>query len=112
MGSWLGTIVRFIVSGLVVLLVSWFLPGVRVAGFTGALIAAAVIAVLGYLVESLLGKKISPQSRGIIGFVTSAVVIYLAQFIVPDYLSVSIIGALLAAFVIGIIDAFVPTELR
>jgi len=102
MGSWLGTIVRF----------SWFLPGVRVAGFTGALIAAAVIAVLGYLVESLLGKKISPQSRGIIGFVTSAVVIYLAQFIVPDYLSVSIIGALLAAFVIGIIDAFVPTELR
>ena len=112
MGSWLGTIVRFIVSGLVVLLVSWFLPGVRVAGFTGALIAAAVIAVLGYLVESLLGKKISPQSRGIIGFVTSAVVIYLAQFIVPNYLSVSIIGALLAAFVIGIIDAFVPTELR
>jgi len=112
MGSWLGTIVRFIVSGLVVLLVSWFLPGVRVAGFTGALIAAAVIAVLGYLVESLLGKKISPQSRGIIGFVTSAVVIYVAQFIVPDYLSVSIIGALLAAFVIGIIDAFVPTELR
>ncbi len=112
MSSWLGTIVRFIVSGLVVLLVSWFLPGIRVAGFTGALIAAAVITVLGYLVESLLGKKISPQSRGIIGFVTAAVVIYVAQFIIPDYLSVSMIGALLAALVIGIIDAFVPTELR
>ena len=46
-----------------------------------------------------------------VGFVT-AVVIYLAQFIIPNYLSVSILGSLLAAFVIGLIDAFVPTELR
>ncbi|MBO8168808.1 MAG: phage holin family protein [Thermoanaerobacteraceae bacterium] len=112
MASWLGTIVRFIVSGLVVFLVSWFLPGFQVAGFTGAIIAAVVITVLGYLIESLLGGKLSPQSRGIVGFLSSAVVIYVAQFIIPNYLSVSILGALLAALVIGIIDAFVPTELR
>ncbi|HBI56086.1 MAG TPA: hypothetical protein DDY38_04570, partial [Firmicutes bacterium] len=49
--------------------------------------------------------------RGIIGFLTSAVVIYLAQYIVPD-LDVTIIGALVAALIIGIIDVFVPTELR
>jgi putative membrane protein len=67
---------------------------------------------LGYLVESIFGKKVSPQNRGIIGFITSAAVIYLAKFIIPDYLSVTIVGALLAALVIGIIDAFVPTELR
>jgi len=40
------------------------------------------------------------------------VVIYLAKFIIPAYLDVSVIGALLAAFVIGIIDAFVPTMIR
>ncbi|MEW6771927.1 MAG: phage holin family protein, partial [Bacillota bacterium] len=39
-------------------------------------------------------------------------VIYLAQFVIPGLLSVSIIGALIAAFVIGLIDAFVPTMLR
>jgi putative membrane protein len=108
----LGAAVRFVVSALVLMLVGWLLPGIQVAGFTGALIAAIVIAVLGFLAESLLGKKVSPQNRGIIGFVTAAVVIYLAQFIVPQFLSVNILGALLAALVIGVIDIFVPTELR
>ncbi|WP_028307617.1 phage holin family protein [Desulfitibacter alkalitolerans] len=109
----LGFVIRFIVSALVLMLVSWLLPGIQVAGFIGALVAALVIAGLGYLVENFIGgKKISPQNRGIIGFLTAAVVIYLASFIIPAYLNVTIIGALLAAFVIGIIDAFVPTELR
>ena len=109
----LGLAIRFIVSALVLMLVSWMLPGFQVVGFVGAIIAAVVIAVLGYLVENFVGtEKVSPQSRGIIGFLTAAIVIYAAQFIIPAYLSVSIIGALIAAFVIGIIDAFVPTELR
>jgi len=112
MGKFFGTIVRFIVSALVLLVVGWLLPGISVSGFTGALLAAIVIAVLGYVAESLLGEKVSPQSRGIVGFITSAVVIYLAQYIVPNYLRVNILGALLSALVIGFIDAFVPTELR
>ncbi|MGE5417166.1 MAG: phage holin family protein [Acidobacteriota bacterium] len=108
----LGTVVRFVVSALVLMLVAWLLPGIRVAGFTGALIAAIVIAVLGYLIELALGDRISPRSRGLVGFLVAAVVIYVAQFIIPSYLSVSLLGALLAAFVIGLIDAFVPTEIR
>ncbi|PKM83044.1 MAG: hypothetical protein CVU89_02645 [Firmicutes bacterium HGW-Firmicutes-14] len=112
MRDFIGLIVRFVVSALVLLLVAAILPGIRVAGFTGALIAAAIIAILGYIVEKLMGERVSPQSRGLVGFITGAVVIYLAKFIIPAYMDVSIIGALLAAFVIGIIDAFVPTMLR
>lgn len=112
MSKWLAVIVRFIVSALILMLIGLFLPGIRVAGFTGALIAAIVIAALGYLVETVLGAKISPRSRGIVGFITAAVVIYVAQFIIPAYLSVNILGALLAALVIGIIDTFVPTTIR
>lgn len=108
----LGMIVRFIVSALVLMLVGWILPGVTVSGFWGALIAAIVIAIIGYVAEKLMGKSISPQGRGIVGFIAAAVVIYLAQYIVPQYLSVSLLGSLLAAFVIGVIDVFVPTELR
>ncbi|MDT3700384.1 MAG: phage holin family protein [Thermincola sp.] len=112
MREWIGFIVRFVISALVLMLVSALLPGITVRGFTGALIAAAIIAILGYVVEKLLGDKVSPQSRGFVGFLTSAVVIYLAKFIIPSYLDVTFIGALLAAFVIGIIDAFVPTLIR
>jgi len=108
----LGHVVRFVVSALVLMLVGFLLPGITVSGFVGALIAAVVIAVLGYIIEAILGNRISPRSRGIVGFVTAAVVIYVAQFIVPSYLSVSLLGSLLAAFAIGLVDAFIPTELR
>ena len=107
-----GMIVRFIVSAVVLLLVSYLVPGLRVAGFTGALVAAAVIAIAGYLIERVFGDKITRTGRGAVGFITAAVVIYLSQFIVPGYITVSIIGALLASLVIGIVDSFVPTTLR
>lgn len=108
----IGMIVRFVVSALVLLLVSWIVPGLRVNGFTGALISAAVIAILGYVIERLFGDKVTRMGRGSIGFLTAAVVIYFSQFLVPGSISVSIIGALLASLVIGIVDSFVPTTLR
>lgn len=104
-------IVRFIVSALVLMFVGFLVPGFGPIGFWNALIAAVVISVLGYIIEALVGKNVSPQGRGIIGFLTAAVVIYLTQYIVPA-LNVSILGALIASLVIGIIDIFVPTELR
>jgi len=107
----LGTVVRFVVSALVLLFVGFLLPGFRIAGFINALIAAIAIAAIGFGIEKLLGEKISPQSRGLVGFLTAAVVIYGVQFFVPT-MQVSLIGALLASLVIGIIDAVVPTKLR
>lgn len=106
------TIIRFVVSALVLLIVSWLVPGLSVNGFTGALIAALVIALLGWVAEKLLGKGATPQARGLVGFISAAVVIYLAQFIVPGSIRVNIFGALLASLVIGLVDAIVPTELR
>lgn len=108
----IGMIVRFVVSALVLLLVSYIVPGIEVAGLTGALVAALVIAVLGYVVERILGDKVTQRGRGAVGFITAAVVIYFSQFLVPGYISVSLVGALLASLVIGIIDIFVPTTIR
>jgi len=111
MRNWIGALVRFIVSALVLLAVGFFVPGFSMVGFINALIAAAVIALLGFIVESIMGENISPQNRGIVGFLASAIVIYATQYIVPG-LNVTILGSLIAAFLIGLIDAFVPTELR
>lgn len=108
----IGAVVRFIVSAIVLMVIGMFVPGFRVSGFVGALVAAAVIAILGYVVEAILGDKVSPRSRGIVGFITAAVVIYASQFLIPSMITVTVIGALLAAFVIGLVDAFVPTMIR
>lgn len=107
----LGLIVRFVVAALVLLFLGFLLPGFEIAGFVNALIAAIVIALIGFLAEAAFGKNISPYARGLVGFLVGAAVIYGAQFIVPT-MRVSVGGALLASLIIGIIDAFVPTELR
>lgn len=107
----LRAIVRFIVSAIVLLLVGYLIPGFSMAGFGTALLAALVIAGLGWVAEKLFGDRYSPQARGVVGFLVAAVVIYLAQFLVPG-MRASILGALLAALVIGFVDAIVPTQLR
>lgn len=109
--SWLRTIVRFIVSAIVLMIVGAVVPGFSGLGFGSALLAAVVIAAISYLVEVVMGKSVSPYAHGIVGFIVSAIVIYVSQFIVPA-MSVSAIGALLASLIIGIIDMFVPTEIR
>ncbi len=109
--EWLGHILRFIASAIVLMFLGFLLPGFSALTFGQALIAAAVITALGYLIQAMLGKNVSPYGRGIVGFLVSAIVIYAAQFLVPG-LRVTILGALLAAFVVGIVDLFVPTTVR
>ncbi|WP_019638439.1 phage holin family protein [Paenibacillus fonticola] len=105
--NFLGHVVRFIVSALVLLVVGWLVPQFSVGGFGSALLLALVIALLGWAIEGIFGKRVTPFGRGIVGFLASALVIWLAQFVISG-VSVSILGALLAALVIGIIDLFIP----
>ncbi|KRW92792.1 membrane protein [Alicyclobacillus tengchongensis] len=107
----LGHIVRFVVSALVLMFVGYVVPGFGVMGFWSAILAAIVITLLGLAMEALFGRRISPYGRGIVGFISGAIVIYVAQLFVPG-LHASILGALLASLVIGIIDLFIPTNLR
>ena len=105
--NFIGHVVRFIVSALVLMVVGALVPQFEVGGFWSALLLALVIALFGWVIEGIFGKRINPFGRGIVGFVASALVIYVAQFFVGG-VEVSLIGAILAALVIGIIDLFLP----
>lgn len=107
----LGAVVRFVVSALVLMFVGLVVPGFYIAGFWTAILAALVIAALGWVVEQVFGTRVSPYSRGLVGFIVAAVVIFAAQAVVPG-MRVTVLGALLASLVIGIIDLFVPTTMR
>ncbi|HHY98940.1 MAG TPA: phage holin family protein [Firmicutes bacterium] len=111
MGDWVRHLVRFVVSALVLMFVGLIVPGFSTLSFLNALIAAAVITIVGYVIEAVIGRNVSPYGRGIVGFLVSAAVIYAAQFVVPT-MRVTVLGALIAAFVIGLIDMFIPTTLR
>lgn len=105
--NFLGHVVRFIVAAIVLMIVGFIVPQFSVGGFWSALFLALVIAALGWIIEGIFGKRVTPFGRGIVGFVASAVVIWIAQFIVGG-VSVTLLGAILAALVIGIIDLFIP----
>jgi uncharacterized membrane protein YvlD (DUF360 family) len=109
--DWLRTLVRFVVAALVLMFIGAIVPGFKSLNFISALLAAVVIAGISYLIELVLGRNLSPYAHGVVGFLVSAVVIYITQFIVPG-MSVSVIGALLASLVIGIVDLFIPTRIK
>jgi putative membrane protein len=105
----LGHLVRFVVSALVLMVVSFIVPAFEVGGFWSAFFLALVIAVAAWVIEGAFGKSITPFGRGVVGFITSALIIWVAQFVVSG-VTTSIIGAILAALVIGIIDLFIPVK--
>jgi uncharacterized membrane protein YvlD (DUF360 family) len=108
--GWLGAIIRFIVAAIVLMVTSWLTPGFSNLGFGTALIAALVIAAMDWVIQKLFKIDASPFGRGIVGFIVSAVIIYLTQFLVPN-MRVTILGAVIASLVIGIIDAIIPTNI-
>ena len=103
---WIG---RFILVAVILMITSFVTPGFSINGLWSFLIAAVVISGLDYLVELLMGVDASPFGKGIKGFIIAAIIIYLAQFLVPN-MGVTIIGAILAAIVIGILDAVFPAR--
>lgn len=105
--SLLSCTLRLIAVAIILGITSFLTPGFTIHGMWSFLIAAVVISALDYLVELFMGIDASPIGKGVKGFVIAAVILYLAQFLVPN-MHVSIIGALLAAIVIGILDAVLP----
>lgn len=103
---WIG---RFILVAIILTITSFVTPGFTISGIWSYLIAAVVICGLDYLVESFMGVDASPFGKGVKGFVIAAAIIYVAQFLVPN-MSVSIIGAILAAMVVGILDIVFPAR--
>jgi uncharacterized membrane protein YvlD (DUF360 family) len=103
---WLG---RLVIMAIVLMIVSFFTPGFSISGLWSFAIAAVVICLLDYLVETVMKVDASPFGKGLKGFLLSAVILYVAQFLVPN-MSVSIWGALIGALAIGVLDAVFPTR--
>ena len=56
-GGFLGAIVSLLVSAVVLMISDKFVPGMRVNGFAGALVAAVAIGILSWLIGLVLGNS-------------------------------------------------------
>ena len=100
-------LVRWLVGAIVLAVTAFLTPGFTISGIWPLIIAAAVIAILDYLAERILGVDATPFGRGLTGFIVSAVIIYVVKFFVAGY-DVTILGAILGALVYGIINLLIP----
>lgn len=105
--SILGWIARLLITMVVLSIVSFLTPGFAISGLWSFLVAAVVITLLDFIVEKMMGVDASPFGKGIKGFLIAAIILYAAQFVVP-HMTVTILGAIIGALVIGIVDAIFP----
>lgn len=100
-------LIRILVTAIVVAIAAYFTPGFTIDGIWSLILAAVVIGVLDHLVQKFTGVNATPFGRGISGFLVAAIILYVTKFIVAGF-NVSVVGALIGALVIGIVDSIIP----
>ena len=100
---------RLIGSAVVLAITAFFTPGFQINNIWSLAIAAVVLTVLDYLIIKFTGLHASPFGKGFVGFVLSAIVLYITQYFVAGY-TISWMAAIVGALIYGVVDYFLPGE--
>lgn len=100
---------RFVAAAIVLAVTAFFTPGFTINNIWALALAAVVLTVIDYLIVKFTGIHASPFGKGFVGFILSAVVLYVTQFFVAGY-AISWIAAIIGALVYGVVDYFIPGD--
>lgn len=98
---------RLITAAIVLAITAFFTPGFSINNVWALALAAVVLTVLDYLIIKFTGLNASPFGKGFVGFVLSAVILYVTQYFVAGY-SISWLAAIIGALIYGIVDYIIP----
>lgn len=94
---------------MVIVAAAYLLPGVHIAGFTTALVAALVLGIINAVLKPILvflTLPINILTLGLFTLVINALLIMLATFIVPGFVVDGFGWALLFSILLSVINAF------
>ncbi len=100
---------RFVTAAIVLAVTAFFTPGFQINNIWALAIATVVLTAIDYLIIKFTGLHASPFGRGFVGFVLSAITLYVVQFFVAGY-SISWLAAIIGALIYGVVDYFLPGE--
>ncbi|MBQ3408420.1 MAG: phage holin family protein [Clostridia bacterium] len=100
---------RMITAGIILAITAFFTPGFQISNFWALAVATLVLSVMDFLIAKFTGLKASPFGKGFVGFVLSAVVLYVTQFFVAGYV-ISWMAAIIGALIYGVVDYFLPGD--
>ncbi len=101
-------LVRLLVNALIVFGLAWALPGIHIATFWTAMLVAAVLALLNVFVQPLLILLTIPVTiitLGLFLFVINALVVLIAEAIVPNFVVDSFWWALLFSILMAALNS-------
>jgi len=104
----MNVLVKVLLNALLVLALSWALPGVEVGGFWSALIVAIILGFLNIFVKPLLIAVTIPVtilSLGLFLLVINALVIQMVAWIVEDFYVSSFWVALLFSLILSVMNS-------
>lgn len=108
MRDYSGLIIRVIYTAIVLAVIAFLTPGFRVHGGIGTYVMAAIIiGILNFVFARFIETKDNRVEKGARGFLITALTLYLMGKLVSG-VQVTIIGALIGAFVLGLIETFMP----
>lgn len=107
----------WVLNAIALLLVTWLLPSIQVAGFGSALIAALVLGFINTLVRpvlAILTLPITLLTLGIYYLVLNGLLFWLASVLLPGFQVQGFFSALIGAILYGAItwalSAFIPDK--
>lgn len=86
-----------------------FTPNFNISSFPILLFSSLVIVILDYLLSLITGVNDTIYGRGIVSFISSAIIIYITQFIIIGYY-ISIPSSIIAALIYATVSSFVPND--
>ena len=100
---------RLLTAAIVLAITAFFTPGFQINNIWSLAIAAIVLTAIDYLIVKFTGLHASPFGKGFVGFVLSAVILYVTQYFVAGY-TISWMAAIIGAVIYGVVDYFLPGE--
>ena len=101
----LNLLVRWVLMALAIVLVAVIVPGIQVAGFGAALLAAIVIGIINLFIRPIvmfLSLPVNIVTFGLFTFIINALLLLLAAYIVPGFTVAGFVPALLGSLLLSL----------
>lgn len=103
----MGFLITWLVYAVAIVITAYLLPGVRLSGFTAALVTALVLGLINTFIKPLLLLLTLPLNiltLGLLTFVINALLILLTSKLVPGFMVTGFWWALIFSLVLSVIN--------
>ncbi len=101
--------IKLLVAVSVFTLTVFFTPNFNISSFPMLVLSSLFIICLDYFMSVVTGIHDIPLGRGIVGFTSASIFIYMSQFFIAGY-TISLISSFIAAAIYGVISSMMPNR--